>query len=318
MHEIISFLRNAVERDANISIRGCYVFGPGGVHARNVSLQAGVATESGYSFNLPAEALDVALARMKDIQSVAVEDDAVIIRAGRLKSTIRRILDEPAGVPPMPEEWESSPPSLPWALGLCLPFLGEQGVTTCVRLADGRATAISQTRSVDVPVDGLLVRSGLLTREVCEFLVAQGAPDELACDENSIAFRWEDGRWMRAQLYNAKFPEESVDTIYRNAGTEAPIVIDEAFREAYADAAALSTTGVVKLTAAGFHTKSDASMCSVDHQIDVPEEHESYWDAKVLEPVVAHATAFNPAAAMSGALFVGEGFRGVVMGRRVW
>lgn len=320
MHEIINFLKNAVDRSEMPGVNGCYIIRNGSIYSRNMSIQAGVAMESAIEFNVPAPALDAALSRMKEIDSLTVDDGVVTIKAGRLKSAIRLNPDEPHMLPDMPTEWRRTPPQFAAALAAAREHIGTDGWQICVRMMENRITAFRSASGIDIAVPGLeMLSPALLIPDVVDFLVAQGGSDEYAEQDSAMCFRWEDGRWMRAQLYASAMPEANLVKIFDNAGTEIPVEITNEFREAYADAAAM-TDSVVMMTPKGFMGRTgDVANNQVEYKIKgLPKDHQSYWDKRILDPVIARAVAWNPNTWPQPCYFEAPDVRGVVMGRNRW
>jgi hypothetical protein len=317
MHEVINFLKGAVDRTDMARVNGCYIIRNGSIYCRNMFMQAGVAMESAADFNVPASALDSALARMKDISSIEVKDNEVVIKSGRLKSTIRLNTEEPPGVPAMPEEWNRTPVQLAHALKLAKPFMGDQGVWQAMRLMTGRVTAMNNQRGIDVFVPELeLPGPCLLVPDTIDFIVSQGTPDEYAAQENALCFRWDDGRWLRAQLYVGEMPEGNIVRIFEGAGTAAPIAMDQSFKEAFADVLAMTDESIIVEPHRLIAVKKDVARSEVELEIPgLPEGHSSIWTAKVMEPVIGAAERWNPASWPGVSYFEGTGFRGVCMGR---
>jgi len=313
MHEIISFLKDAVTRGPTPGIVGCYIVRGGSIYARNQAMQAGVAMASEVEFSVPADEFDAALGRMKEVQSLTVDNDSITIKAGRLKATIKCDTDEPPPLPNMPSEWLACPAGLTAALSLARPFLGERGWSQGIRLMDGHVTALSNPSGIDISVEGLKLEPALITEDVAAFLITQGNPDEYHASEDALMFRWANGRWLRAQLLTDKMPD--VERLFAAAGDETPVAITPEWRQAYEDAAALSD-GTVKLTKDGLHSLKGASSSVVEILTDVPNDHVSFWATKIFDPIVACAQSWNPAAHPSAALFKGHNLRGVVMGKR--
>lgn len=322
VHDIINFLKIAVERNAKIAINSCYVFNGEQVYARCESLIAGIETSQDMgTFNVPADALDVALSRMKNITGLKFNGDELIltVRAGRMWSEIRCIGDEPVGVPEMPEEWSPSPSGLCHAINLAFPFINQDekiyNWTAGVWLVKDRVFAASNFRAIDIQLPGLVVERAALSRATCEFLVAQGDPDELYAEKNSIFFRWSDGRWVKCRLLDVEMSIENVNRLF--AETETPVKIDASIREAFSDASALAITNMLRLTSAGWDAKGEAIMSRVECDMGVEDDHLSYWDARILEPIIANAESWQPKKTEASP-FRGRGFKGVVMPRSKW
>lgn len=315
MHQIIDFLKGAVARDSTQAINGCYVIKEGSIYARNMMLQAGISMESAVSFIVPASEFDAALARMPEIQSLTVNADDVVVKCGRLKSTIKLYKSEAPPVPDMPDVWTRSPPGLTNALRLALPFLGDRDWTEGIRLMSDRVTAACNNRGIDIKLPGLEFEEPvLIEKTVAGFLIAQGDPDEYVPSANSVMFRWDDGRWAKAQLLNTVMPD--VDRIFNAGGSDTPVALSAEWRQAYDDIVGLGE-GKFSMTRAGFKTQKGAADSEVEFPMEeLPEDHASYWDSKVLDAMLTCATSWNPAAYPAGALFVGDDLRGMVMGYR--
>lgn len=315
MHDVVAFLKDAVTRGPGAGAGGCYVVKDGNIYARSMMMQAGVAWDAGAEFTIPADALDAALARMKEITELKIEADAVIIKSGRLKSSIKRQFVEAVPIPDFPDVWTRSPPGLSAALARAKPFIGERIWMTGVRLWDGRVTAVGKAL-IDIDVPGLEIdRACLLSEGVVSFLAAQGDPDEMVREENSISFRWEDGRWMRAQLIDDEMPEKHIVGILEKGGRSVPVDVTDEMREAVADMAALSD-GIIELTDAGFRGMKENATVEAQIEVDVPEDHKSCWEVKSLGSVLKEARAWNPAAWPDPARWEGDDCRGALVGYR--
>lgn len=323
MHEIIDYLKAVVDKTEFAGVYSCYVVRDDNIYARNVTMQAGLPMPSKVPFNIPAQEINRALGRMKNVDKLTIKDGKVIIKAGRLKVEILVNTDEAQGVPVMPDEFTRAPAGLANALALALPFKGDQGYSDSIQLRNGKVQAISGQRAIAVDLPGLqLEQSMMITKDVAEFIIANGDPDEYHQEERALVVRWEDGRWMRAQLLNYEAPDANVDKIFDNAGSEAPIAINAEWREVYDDAVALSPNGVICVTPKALLVQ-DISDIKYTAQVDyttpgLPKDHKTFWDHKFMEPIIKYADYWNPLAYPAPALFVGKGFKGVVMGRSRW
>lgn len=316
MHDIISFLRDAVTRGpAATGTAGCYVVRDGAIYARNLAMQAGIPWPSKKNFTIPATALDEALARIKEVKTIKVNDDTVVIGDGRMRSTIQRVHDEPPPLPDFPDEYEPCPPGLAEALKKAKPFVGDRQWQQGVCVLDGRLVAFSGHAGVEISFGIAVGRQRILTIPVVDFLIAQGDPDEFAEEENAVIFRWEDGRWMRAQLLNEEMPESMIEGIFTKVGDEAATPMGAGWKEALSDAAALSNT-TVRLSIEGFQGKKENVVTDVAFPIDVPPDHTSYWHSDHLAAVLEVAEAWNPLAYPEPAFFKGKNVRGVICGYR--
>lgn len=320
MHDVVSFLKDAAFRGMGASgLSDCYIVDGQMIRAYNGWIHAGIEWPSESSFAVSADAVDVFLARTKEITEITVEENAVILKDHRLTSKIDRRFEEAQPIPDLPTEWRRSPPGLTAAVKMAQPFTGEGSGgriwVTGIRLWQDRVTASSGRVMIDIEVPGLGMEAPrLLSEKVAAFLTAQGDPDEYGCDDATVTFRWDDGRWARFNLIDAEMPEDSVNKIFEEiVGKKAPVKIDETWIAALADAEALSD-GTVSISPKGMRAYRKASSTSIDMEIKVPKDHSSKWSAKDLASVVAIAEAWNPVAWPGPAFFQGQGFRGAISG----
>ena len=180
---------------------------------------------------------------------------------------------------------------------------------------NNRVTAIKNTCGIDIEVAGLLApQAVVIPIEAAKFLLEQEQPEQCAIGDNALFCRWTDGRWMRAQVLATSFPD-TVDRIIDSVGNDAPVEITSAWRDAYADASALSS-GAIKITPSGLQGTRGAASGEIEAELSLSADHVSHWDVKVLDVVVPIAERWNPDAYPKPALFLGPGFRGLLAGVR--
>jgi len=323
MHEIIHFLKAAVDRSEGSGVYGCYLVRDGMIMARNMHLQAGFPMSSKVPFNIPADELDRALGRMQNVDKLVIKDGEVRITAGRLKATIQVNTSEAMGAPELADDWLPMPEGFTTALQVALPFIGDRDYTKSIQLHDNRVGAISGQRAVGIDLPGLVMPHGpiMMTPEVAQFFVDHDVPHEYRVREDRVQFmaRWNDGRWVIAQLLNYGAPDDKINDIFAKVGDDAPVIIDDAWRAAYEDAKALSHNGGIALSNKALHVQGKHSKARVDHETPgLSPEHFTYWDCKLLDAIVAVSHSWNPNAYPSPVPFFGKGLKGVVMGMSRW
>ena len=318
MHDIINFLKSAVLRgDARKNIMSSYHFGHELVTARNESLQAGIYMDSPISFIVPAAEMESVLARIKEVTAINLADNMLTLKGGRVKASICCITDEPLTLQQTDTPWQPSPSGLAAALKLALPFVNDVGWNAGVRMRGENLTAIKGTAGIDITVPGLGCADNIsIPTGAAEFIIGQGDPAEYTIDKGCLVVRWEDGRWLRAQLLATSFPE-SVDGIFDRAAAGANYLAEltAEWREAWDDAAALAE-GTVEMTSACLYAVNGLARAEVQVASPVPEQNRSRWSVKIMEPVLAAATHWAPAAYPGPVVFIGPNLRGVVMGMR--
>ena len=310
MHEIIDFLKSAVTTGDGAGVLGCYMFKSGSIYAQNMVMQAGVTLESALEFNVPAREFNAALSRMQTVQSLTYSGDEVTLKSGRVKSSIRCVADEAPPISAFPETWLPFPAAAIPAIKIARQFIGTQNWQVAIRLMDEKVTAFSSKSGIEISVPGLKLGSTMITDECAQFLVAQGAPDEYSANENSIMFRWLNGRWVRMNLVIGTMPP--VEPIFDAAGIETPIAFSDEWRSGFSDAASLSDDALI-LGKSGFIGNRGAAISTVELSTE-GLEIESRWPAAVLGPVVACATHWNPNNYPKPCPFIGPNLRGVVLG----
>lgn len=317
MHDIINFLKPAVNRAPNTGVAGCYIATGTSIFAYNGSIQAGVSAETGASFNVPAAELEAALGRMQMVSGLEFNGETLTVRGGRLRVAIQCIVDVAPAFPVMPGKWLACPPALGHALQLAAPFTSEQGWSSGIRLSSNCVTAIKNTGGIKIDVPGLeLEKPVLITATCAQFIEAVGMPAMYAVVPGAVFFQWMDGRWLRAQLLNTEMPNDVVESIFAAAGSDTPCPITADWRQSFEDVAVLSE-GRITLDAQGWHGSKGAGR--VDIEIGTPglgADSKSAWQAAALAPVMACAAAWNPGSYPKGSLFIGPGIRGVVIGTR--
>lgn len=313
-HNAINFLKDAVTRGAGAGVNGCYVVHDGHIHCRNISTQAGVPWDAGASFAIPADALDAALGRITEISNVEIGAETVVIKGGRMRSTIKLVHDEAPPIPDPIDYWIPSPPGLAAALNTAKGFCGDRRWQIGVRLMNNKVTAFSGKAGIDIDVPDLVIEYPfLLIAPIAAYIGAQGDPDEMAVEPSAVNFRWKDGRWVRCQFLADEMPEDQIESIFENAGETCSIEVTQEWRDAAADAEAMSD-GTVKLTFEGLTGIRDNITSVAEFDTGLESTHSSSWNAKSLIQVLEVATAWQPQAYPYPALFLGKGLRGVIQG----
>lgn len=310
----VAFLKGAIERGPVAGIMGCYFVREGMMYAHNEYVQAGVPfnSQDEQDFIVPATELEFTVGRMNGEPQISIVDQDVVIKSGRLRSSIPVVDGEPPVMANTDGDWLELPKGFCAALKQALQFAGEQGWSASVRLMDGHITAINNRCGVDIDMPDLEVGAAkMLAVRSVEFLCSVDEPVAYLCAETSMMFQWQDGRWARFQLLAYDMPAQ-VDELMKGAHGEVPVEITADWRAAYEDVAALSDGDVV-LHPKGLEAKKGAAKVLVE--IDAPEfAGRSRWTCKVLNPMLAVATHWSPNNHPKAAPFAGPGLRGLVMG----
>ncbi len=320
MHEVVSFLKDAVKRGAGaMGTQDCYISSGDSLRAANDVMHAGLDWESGVGFAVPADAVDAFLARAKTIDNITLNENDIVLRSGRLRSRIRLRHDEPVPKPSFPDEWIPVPDGFIEALKVAQGFIdpaatGSRLWQSAIRVWAGRVTACNGRILVDITVDGMFMeKPKLLGKPAVNFLISQGKPDEFGVDNSTVTFRWDDGRWVRCQTVNTEMLEGNLAAIFDKVGTDAPVAIDDEWRNVFADAAALSDN-TVGLMSDGFRAIRENIASDIALDTGLASGHESWWAAKDLAVILAVASAWNPGSYPNPSYFMAPMTRGVIVG----
>ena len=309
LREAISFLRGAVDHGASSRGPAVYAFHDGWAYARGPSILAAypIPMMTG-TFGIAADDLDAALGRMKAEPTIAPAEGAMVISSGRLKSTIDLFEVDPPDADPDPGE--ALPAGLLAALERALPFASKEGTwQRDIQLRSGAVRAISNAAAIEVDVPDLALAApiALGEREVL-FLVASDPPATWHPARQRVSFSWISGAFALCQLGAYPFPAV-VDTVLEQSKRDCSRLVDDAFREAVADLAALGDD-YLDLTPDGLVGKSAHATHAVEFATGV--ERKSRWRLGALKRVVAVADAWDPRPDAPSA-FRGPGLRGVVL-----
>jgi hypothetical protein len=133
--------------------------------------------------------------------------------------------------------------------------------------------------------------------------------------DNYVAFRWENGAWMRSQLIQGDFPEKAAELV-REAMQENPeYEIPDELREAIANIAELSPTQV-DIYEDRIVGEYKRAIVEEGVGAPVPEgKDKTRWGTKYLAPVIQKADTWDPTRYPKACPFKGHQLVGYVMGR---
>lgn len=317
MRSEIEFLKRALNRSPSAGPFGCYHIYGGVAYAQNEQMQAVVPFPEEAEFSAPGAELEIAVSRMASEPFLDFSNGILTVKAGRLRATVPCVECEPPAIYSHDVEWVALPDNLIPAIRTALPFMigNQMGWSSSIRLQDERLTSLNNKCGIDIGIPGLVCPPSLLTKELAEFLLATDPPAEYSFKEKTaFLFRWDDGRVLQVQLIDQVMPG-AVETIFANAGQVAPTEITVDWRAAYEDAAAI-TESIVEVRSDSIRIGRGSSKVTIEVEAAIPEGHVSYWETKVLTPMLGTATHWNPAAYPKPALFKGPGLYGLVSGIR--
>jgi hypothetical protein len=317
--DALPFLKGAVRRSLPGGAPSTYIFHGGAMYAQNAAILSRYPMPHILGdFALAADDLEHTLARMPTEPEIGAGDGTLILKAGRLRSSITLMACEPPhGDPSGINDWSDPPAKFLASLRLVEPFVPDEGSwQRGAKLEDGRIIAISNHSAVDIKLDGLVVGDVqvVLTDDCVRYLAKlDEEPSKIHFDGSSMWAIWPSGAWVRCQLSALDWPPDIFDRIVGGAGEATPIELTQEWREAFGDIVALGD-GSLTVRPGAVHGRTEHADHDAEFATGVGIE--TRWSTVILKPMFGcGATAWNPDAD-GPAAFAGPGLRGVVMRRR--
>lgn len=317
LQDAIKFLKGAVARNLPGRAPGLYIFHEGWCYAQNTAVIAAYPVPHILgTFALAADGLEAALSRFdgEPVISAGDNDGVIAMKSGRIRSSLKLMhADPPASTMPT-ESWEPIPQTLAKALRMTAVFVSDSGTwQQGVKLATNVVAAINNKNAIEIEVAGLTINGTILMSNDCiGYLDGVNDPDYMSFNPSSICFRWMNDAWIRCQLLVYEWLDIA-DKAIEEVGDVAPIVINDEWREAFADAAALGeANGSVEVTPTGLISRSEHATTNIDLGTGV--ETTTKWAFDALTPVIKIADRWNPDVPGGKARFYGPNLRGVVAG----
>jgi len=274
------------------------------------------------AFLVPGAEFEKLIKRLPGTVTIQKGEDKVTLRAGRSTGTIKTLPIEEWDYPGIDDDgWEDAPEGLISALKDLRPFVSDNATHAWalgVALYHGYAYATNNVALAGVRCDALGEINAILPVWAVEFIIdrAEGLVD-WAWTDTYVAFRWENGAWMRAQLIDAVFPEQAVKMILSAQQSTPSQPITNEFREAYKRAAELCPGAIVVTSNAISGEFGEARYTEgAEQETLVGRLEPTIWSTKHLTPVIDVATSWEPNA-WPRSNFKGERIFGLLAGRHV-
>ena len=320
LRTILDAVRAArASRDFGIAAN-CYVWSGGRVYAQDGRIAASVPCPLIESFEavVPGDELDALIARLPDEISVSADGEKrVLIKAGRLRGSIEvRPVSDVTVLNPN-HEWQDAPQGFVAAIRLARPFVSEVAAhawATAICLRSDMILATNNISLIQVAVIGLAPEGDiLLPAQAADFIIkAKGELVKTILNQSYAAFLWNDGLTLMTKLIDGKF-SDAVGHLLGAIETNQPVVLTAEWKKSYADVAALSENIISiereRISGGTEHSKVEyATMSELKEPV--------HLNPKYATPVIEAASAWNPMVFPKPIPFVGEGFKGLLVGRR--
>jgi hypothetical protein len=326
LQEAIKFLKGAVARNLPGKAPSIYVFHEGWAYAQDSAITAAYPVPHLLgTFALAAEGVDAALSRFASEPTVGAGDGSITLKSGRTRSALKLMYADPPALTVPEDGWQPLPKGMITAFRMVLPFISEQGTwQRGARIKGNTISGFSNKSVIEIEVEDLdmcevdndvldIGNHVVLGNDCLTYITSlSDEPTDFNLVRGALYFRWASGANLRCQLLSTDWPD-AVDNIQTQVGEDAPVVIDDNWRQAFADAAALGE-GNVEVTSEGLISRTMHATNEIDLSTGVTVT--TRWMLDALEPVMKLATSWNPEAIDRRARFYGPGLRGVVVGLR--
>ena len=268
---------------------------------------------------IPGAEIEKIVSRLNEDPTISLTDKTLTIKSGDFKARLAIFPVDQWNYPgPEKTGWKPIPEGFVEGLAKLRPFISDnasQPWATCVYLENGFGYATNNVAIACVPFSELKRVKMLVPHWAIDFLIHRPGVTHWQPGEESIAFQWDNGAWMRSQLVSGIFPLNGVklaQDAHNSTKTLQPI--DEPLRAAFARLNGL-IEGPLSIYANKVEGKFRDAMVEEKVVCAVPKDTDhSLWGVEYLEPVMKVATHWDPAA-YPRSVFKGENISGVIMGR---
>lgn len=290
------------------------------IRATDGRLTAGLPFDCDGNFLVPGRELAKLLSRMPNEPELTLADGTVTVRSGRFRGTITTLPPEQWDYPGVDASaWLPLPPDLPVLLRSLRPFVSDNAIQAWamgVALEGGWCYATNNVVLAGAPCAGLGDASVILPVWAIDFLLSRtDSLVEWMWAPTYVAFRWDNGAWMRSNLIDGIFHERAAAMVRAAAGEAPTMAVTDEFRAAFERVSGLAEN-LVTLYADHIEAGFGAALVREDVPCEVPAGGDkSLWAARFLTPVLEQATYWQPSLWPKPVPFKGERIVGYVAGR---
>lgn len=320
MKEALVKIKAALSKQRIVEHLSHYLIRDGFLVASDGRMTAGAPVDVPGEYLIPGEELELLMGKFGDGAEVRIEGTVVHIAQGKLRGTIATSLLDSVLFPSPGKDpaWLLPCADFLPALRLARPFISDNAMqewATTAWLRDGSILATTNRSLVEVNCEGLLGADTLLPVWAVDYVLGHGdILTGVLWHERFACFQWSDGSWMHTLINAGKWPEQAVQML---AAVEDPEwLIEQEWRDAYAAVSSVVLEGEpITISADRMEGRRKQAWVSYPAESPTPPHGASQWDPKFLSPVVAIATHIDLTAWPKPAVFVGNGIKGLVVGR---
>lgn len=247
------------------------------------------------------------------------ESNQLLIRSGRMRVHVPCI--ENVGYNAMPQgESYPSPPGLVEMLNTVAPFIGEDASRPWSLGAMFLGPYLYATNNICIVQlwTGLgMPAINLPYFAIKELLRARVDPVRMQSDESSLTFHFEDGRWLRTQLFDILWPMELINKIFTAIEIQTPVSLPQdfaatvdllyGFMEGKSDPVYFNAGGI---------SSTETGATGAFFEVDPPLPEGPCFSIHHLRLIAHNAHAMDFTAYPDPCVFYGKSMRGVALGRK--
>ena len=330
MKAALKWIGDALSQKNLVAEKSYYKVADKEIRATDGLLIASHPWPSDVEFVVPGEELEKVFARMKDEPAIKAitgqgklegKTTGINIRSGMFHGSISTLSLDKWSYPDVEgARWQDIPERLMPVLKALRPFLSDNAMqkwATCVALENDWAYATNNVAIAGSPCEGIGPIMALLPMWAVDFVLTRTEGlKQWAWTENYVAFLWDNGAWMRAQLVIGQFPEKAAALDRESVKEKTTQKISPEFRQAFSNVAELAEDTVMLYKDRAVAKFKQAEVMA-DIKCKVPKDQEcSIWGAEFLIPALAAADSWSPDVWPKPAPFRGKIVSGYVVGRR--
>lgn len=321
MKTALKWIGDAISKRDLIAGKSYYKVADNEIRATDGQLIAGHPWPSDVAFVVPGEEFEEIFARMKGDPKIKISADGISIRSGLFHGSIKTLSLDQWSYPDVSDaEWKPLPSQLLPVLKALRPFVSDNAMqkwATCVALENDWAYATNNVAIAGSPCPGIGAVMALLPMWAIDFVLTRTEGlINWAWNSNYVAFQWENGAWMRAQLIIGQFPESAAEMIRNVVDEKTTQEVTPEFRQACASVAELADDTVI-IYADRIVARFKQAEVAADIKCELPPEKEcTIWGASFLLPVMIAADSWSPNRWPLRTPFKGKIVSGYIVGRK--
>lgn len=318
----LRWLNAAISSKGVVEAMTHYRVAEGEIWATDGRITAGTPCDIDGAYLVPGSEFEKVLSRMTEEMEIQQGDSSITLKSGRFRGTIATLPLDLWGWPGCPDvRWEPMDTETLDIIDALRPFMSDNATrpwAAAIGLQGGWAFATNNVAVAGVALPSPPAKPASLPLWAVDFVLPRRAGIEgWFVGDDYVGFLWEDGSWMRSQVYTVQFPDLLFELVEHSASEECAEVITAEWFDAYNRVADfVEHDGPIRMgdveMVAGYKNATIAE----EMPTAVPSGRDAtLWTAKYLTPVLDHATEWDPTRYPEPCPWRGPLLHGYVLGR---